>query len=33
MPFHDPHELSTNATAASATVRRAILLHLRAVIY
>src|SRR4029077_17638408 len=28
MPFHDPHELSTNATVTSATARLAIRLHL-----
>src|SRR4030081_3709325 len=28
MPFHDPHELSTNATITSASARLAIRLHL-----
>jgi hypothetical protein len=33
MPFHDPHELSTNATAASAPMRLAILLQLRIIFH
>src|SRR3954467_11333114 len=32
MPFHDPHDASTNATAPAAPVRRAIRLHLRVAI-
>src|SRR3954463_14555699 len=32
MPFHDPHDVSTNATAAAAPGRRAIRLHLRVAI-
>src|ERR1700682_5722433 len=33
MPFHDPHELSTNATITSARARVAIRLHLRMLIH
>src|SRR4029079_10144650 len=33
MPFHDPHELNTNATVTSATARLAIRLHLRMLIH
>src|SRR6202035_1420242 len=33
MPFHDPHELSTNAAITSASARLAIRLHLRMLIH